>query len=369
MKKTQYLFCPGPVMVSEKVRQALLHPDMCHRVPSFENVIQKVQKDLLKIYKANEDYTILLITGSGTAANETVISSYFSADDKVLLIHNGEFGGRLEELLQIHNIKTNILKYEWGQRPDVSEIERELKKDPQITTVMMVFHETSTSVINPVQKVGELAQRYGKTYIVDGVSAVGGEDLDVVRDNIDFCTCSSNKCLASFAGVGIICAKISKLEATQNNKIRVAYLNLHRLYHMSKTLHQTPNTPSVTMFISLRAAMERIFEEGLEEQINRHKRCAQIIRDGVRKMSLELLVDDNVASNTVSSVFLPAEIPMEKFIDTMEEKGFTVYAGKGPLKPKNMFQIANMGEINEEMCDIFLKTMQETLSELSQTQS
>jgi aspartate aminotransferase-like enzyme len=80
-------------------------------------------------------------------------------------------------------------------------------------------------------------------------------------------------------------------------------------------------------------------------------------------MGLKLLVDDNVASNTVSSVFLPSEIPMAKFIKKMEEKGFTVYAGKGPLKPKNMFQIANMGEINEEICRLFLKTMEETLTE------
>jgi len=93
MKEKQYLFCPGPVMDSEKVRQALLHPDMCHRVPSFENVIQNVQNKLLEVYKANEDYAILLITGSGTAANETVISSCFTADDEVLLISNVEFGG------------------------------------------------------------------------------------------------------------------------------------------------------------------------------------------------------------------------------------------------------------------------------------
>ena len=57
---------------------------------------------------------------------------------------------------------------------------------------------------------------------------------------------------------------------------------------------------------------------------------------------------------------------MADFIGAMEEKGFTVYAGKGPLKPQNMFQIANMGEIDEEMCHIFLKTMEETLAEFKQ---
>ncbi|MCG6909029.1 MAG: alanine--glyoxylate aminotransferase family protein, partial [Deltaproteobacteria bacterium] len=61
----------------------------------------------------------------------------------------------------------------------------------------------------------------------------------------------------------------------------------------------------------------------------------------------------------------PTKIPMDKFIDIMEKKGFTVYAGKGPLKQKNMFQIANMGEVTPEMCAIFLQHMQETLTELN----
>ena len=98
MENKQYLFCPGPVMVPEQVRKALPHPDLCHRVPAFENIIVNLQHNLLKLYKANEDYTVLLITGSGTAANETVISSYFSPKDHVLLVNNGEFGCRLEEL-------------------------------------------------------------------------------------------------------------------------------------------------------------------------------------------------------------------------------------------------------------------------------
>ncbi len=358
-----YLFCPGPVMVSERVRKDLLHTDMCHRVPAFENIIQNLQNNLLKIYNADDNYTIMLITGSGTAANETVISSYFKPVDEALLINNGEFGNRLEELLQIHEVKATVLNYEWGERPKVSDVEEKLIDNPDISTIMMVYHETSTSVINPVREVGELAHHHGKSFIVDGVSAVGGEDVDVIRDHIDFCTCSSNKCLASLPGVGIICAKISKLEQSKNNKPRVAYLNLHRLYYMSKNFHQTPNTPSVTMFIALDAAVERLLEKGLEKQINRYKRCARIIRNGVKEMGLKLLIDDGIASNTVSSVFLPTEVAMDEFIGKLENKGFTVYAGKGPLKPKNMFQIANMGEINEEICRFFLKTMEETLTE------
>ena len=365
MNKSHYLFCPGPVMVPDKVRQALLHPDMCHRVPGFESVMRNIKKNLLNVFKANDEYTILLITGSGTAANETVISSYFSPEDEVLLVKNGEFGQRLEELLEIHGVKTTIIRFDKGAPAEITAIEDGLKQNPGITTIMTVFHETSTSIINPVEQMGELAHRYGKHYIVDGVSAVGGEDVNVVRDHIDFCTLSSNKCLASLPGVGIICAKKSELERTVKNPIRVAYLNLHKLYKMSETLDQTPNTPSVTMFLALDAAVEKLLEEGLENQINRYKRCAQIIRDGVSEMGLKLLADNQVASNTVTSVFLPDKILMEEFIQKMEIKGFTLYPGKGDLMERNMFQIANMGNVNEEMCAVLLKVIAETINELT----
>ncbi len=363
MEKKQYLFCPGPVMVSEQVRQVLLHPDMCHRVAAFEEVIQNIQNNLLKIFKADNEHTVLLITGSGSAANETVISSCFSDTDEVLLVNNGEFGCRLEELLQIHEVKTTVLHYEWGASPRLADIEEQLQKKPAITTIMLVHHETSTGVVNPVREIGQLAQQWGKTYIVDAVSALGGEDVDVVRDHIDFCTCSSNKCLASLPGVGIICGRKTKLEEIKNNKTRVAYLNLSRLYEMSHLRHQTPNTPSVTMFIALAAAVERLLEEGLARQIERHRRCARVIRDGVREMGLQILVEGEAASNTVTSVFLPVGVDLAGFVGRLDEKGYTVYPSKRHLKEKGMFQIANMGEINEEMCRDLLKAMAQTLEE------
>ncbi len=92
--------------------------------------------------------------------------------------------------------------------------------------------------------------------------------------------------------------------------------------------------------------MQRIPEEGLENQINRYKQSAKIIRTGVRKMGLKMLVDEKIASNTITSVMLPQDINMDAFITRLDEKGFTVYPGKRHLKKRNMFQIANMGAIN-----------------------
>ena len=152
MKKKQFLFCPGPVMVSERVHQAALHDDICHRVPGFEEVIANLRANLLIVFGANEEYTILPVTGSGTAANEAVISSYFNPDKHALVVNNGEFGCRLEEMLDVYGIPKTVLTYDWGARPDVAEIEATLKKNQEIDAVLLVFHETSTGMINPVKE-------------------------------------------------------------------------------------------------------------------------------------------------------------------------------------------------------------------------
>jgi len=230
MERGNFLFCPGPVNVADQVRKACLHPQVGHRVPYFENVIANLQTNLRQVFQAGEDHVILLITGSGTAANETVISSCFTKDDEVLVVAAGEFGYRLVELYTIHGVPTRVVGYEWGEIPIVTDVEKALKDHPSITTIATVYHETSTSVIHPIREIGNLARKYNRKYFVDAISALGGEDINVDRDHIDFCTCSSNKCLVSLAGVGIICARKSLIEETKDNPTRVAYLSLHRLY-------------------------------------------------------------------------------------------------------------------------------------------
>ena len=72
--KKPMLFSPGPVMTSEKVRNALLHYDICHRSREFEKLYKRLCTKVLKIFDADDSYKSVLISGSGTAANEAVLS-------------------------------------------------------------------------------------------------------------------------------------------------------------------------------------------------------------------------------------------------------------------------------------------------------
>jgi 2-aminoethylphosphonate-pyruvate transaminase len=364
MIEKKMLFSPGPVLTSERVKLSLYHPDMCHRRPVFEQVFRRVRENILRVFQANEDYTAVVVSGSGTAANETGLCSVIKESDEVLLIKNGEFGERLHDILNCYRLSSHVLEYPWGTAPNLSDIACLLSENEGIRWVCMVYHETSTGMRNPVYQVGKLVKKYKRKLYVDSISAVGGEDINVVRENIDVCSGVPNKALGGLPGVSFLVAKRSSIPSFEDISRRNIYLNLQTHIAIADLSEQTPNTPSVTMIVALDEALQELFDEGLENRIKRYQECSRIIRAGVKKLNLQTLITENMNSNTVTSVFLPQSIKLEEFIDEMDSQGYVVYPGKRHLFQKNLFQIANMGQIQPQDCIEFLQVLESTLNRL-----
>ena len=353
------LFSPGPVMVEESVRQSLLHYDICHRSREFEELFVAIQSKILRLFNADDSYYAVVVSGSGTSANETCLSSVFAEGDEALLINNGVFGDRLLEILTKYKVPTTNYQPGWANKPDLNEVEEILKNNDKITFVCMVFHETSTCMINPVNAIGKLAKKYGKRFFVDCVSAAGGQNIDVVDNNIDLCTSVGGKCLGCYPGAAYVCGKEELMASVSPDQGKNVYLNLGKHYQMAKNSRQTPNTPNVNLFWPLNAALDWALEkETLAGRIARYQECAKILRDGMKEMGLKFLLPEEDMSNTVTSVFLPeGSKPVLQFCDEMEDAGYTVYPGKGKYLEQNMFQVANMGAIYPEDCYKFLEVL------------
>ena len=364
MNKTK-LFSPGPVMVSDSVRQSLLHYDICHRSPEFEEMFEDTQAKILKLFNADDSYYSLIVSGSGTSANEACLSSLFREGDEVMAIHNGMFGERLIEIIAKYKIPMVDCEFPWAIYPDMRKIEEIMASHPKVKVVAMVFHETCTGMVNPVYEVGQLCKKYNKLLFVDCVSAAGGQHIDVVKNNIAVCTSVGGKCLGAFPGSAYVCARKEVLNDLTADQCRNVYLSLYKHYQSAITSHQTPNTPNVNLFWPLNTALTQIVEvETLDGRVSRYQRCAAIIRKGLRDMGMKLLLED-YTSSTVTSVFLPEGIDARTFIEVMEKKGYTFYIGKGDYANQGMIQVANMGEIYEQDCCEMLEVFKTTLAEMS----
>jgi len=367
MKQKLVLFTPGPVMTSANLKRGLSHPDIPHRRLEFEKIFARTRQNLLKLYKADQEYAVAIVTGSGTSSNETALSSIIRDEDEVLLIKNGVFGDRLDDILTCYYPK-NIHRMEntWGQQPDLEKVELTLRDNQNISWICIVFHETSTGMVNPVRKIGDIVNRYRRHLFVDCISAIGAEDIDVVRDHIDACTGSANKAISGPTGISFVCIKRAIIPSLGIDiPLRNIYLNLHKHLEYADKFNQTPNTPAVTNFIGLDIALQELFEEGLNSRIDRYQECARIIRSESGALGLSILVPEGYRSNTVTSVFLPEGVSLPEFIDEMERRGFVLYPGKGIFEEQRMFQICNMGWISPKDCKKLMIVINEVIDFLT----
>ena len=240
-----YLFTPGPVNVAENIRKAICKEDICHREEDFNCLLESIEDKLLKLFeiKKKDNYRAVVITGSGTAANESILSSVVG-DKNILILSNGEFGERLYNISKIHNTNTSTLKFDWGKQLNLERIDTYLKNN-KVDIISMVHHETSSGMLNPIEKIGELSRIHNTMFIVDCVSSAGAELIDVEKCNISFCSSSSSKAIGSYSGISFVIGKKREFEKLKYMPVKTTYLNLYKFYHFITTVSQTPNTPAV----------------------------------------------------------------------------------------------------------------------------
>jgi 2-aminoethylphosphonate-pyruvate transaminase len=348
------LFSPGPVMTSARVKAALVHHDVCHRDGDYAAVVERLQQKLRPVFGASPGHEMLLITGSGTAAMEMSISSVVPPGKKLLVIANGAFGDRLDEIAVLHGIDRVMLRYPWGTLPSPRDVARALEADPDIAAAAMIHHETSIGLLNPVGDIGRLCRARGVTLIVDAVSALGGEDVDVVRDGVDICYSSANKCLHSVSGVSFLCVAPEVWARIESIKPRVYYLDLTRHRRYLAQLRQTPFTPAVSSFYALETALDELEEQGgvvARRELYR-RRCLRI-RRVFADLGFESFTNTGRESHTISTLRLPDGLAVDTFYDGMKARGFIVYRAKNELAERHI-QIANMGELSDTTIDAFL---------------
>jgi len=355
----------GPCVVPEKVRNALLQPDIVHRETEFFEILTRTRENLMKIYKANDNYTTVIICGSGTAGLEATISSVVR-NGKLLIVSNGYYGEMLmTSIARTHNIETELLKYEWGEGIKTSDVEDKLKSDQGIKYVTMVHTETSTGILNELDEIAELVSDYDKTFIVDSTASIGAEDLDVVRSKIDFCIGSPNKCIESVPGVSMVCCDKEKLEELKDVSPRTWYLNLYNYYRYEEGLGErtgTPFTPPVQVFYALDEAFNLLLQEGVEKRRERYANLAKLVRDGFEDMGFRLFLPRETLCCCITPIRTPKNLPYQLLHDQVKEDGFIIYAGMG-TRADLFFRVGNMGQLTKNEITGFLNSVRSTLEE------
>jgi len=359
----EILLNPGPVNVSERVRAALGRGDVCHREPEVADALARTRELLLDVFDPGGEFDAVFFTGSGTAAVEAAVSSTPARGAKLLVVDNGVYGERIATMAARHAIETVRLTCAWTERPDLARIDAALGADPAIDTVALVHNETTTGLLNPVREVGEVVRRHGRVFLLDTVSGLGGENLDLDAWDVDLAASTANKCIGGIPGVSFVLVRKRTLERLrQQSSARSLYLDLAYNRHAQQGACGA-FTPAVQVLWALEEALAELAEETVETRIERFGRATALVREAAARLGLGLYLAPELCSNTISSFRLPAGVSYTRLHDLLKTRGFVIYAGQGPLAGE-IFRVATMGRVSLADYQRFTEVLREVLEEV-----
>ncbi|AQQ38514.1 MULTISPECIES: 2-aminoethylphosphonate aminotransferase [Burkholderia] len=335
------LLNPGPVTLTERVRRSLLQPDLCHRESEFFDLQDEARTRLVAAYELDPaEWAAVLMTGSGTAAVESMIAALVPQDGKLLVIENGVYGERITQIATQYGIAHDVLKHEWMQAPDLAQIAAKLDAGGY-SHVAVIHHETTTGRLNDLGAIAEVCRARGVKMLVDGVSSFGAEAIDFAGGVIDAVAATANKCLHGVPGAAFVIVRRSALTKAAS---RTYYLDLGRLAKLQDQ-RNTPFTPSVHAYYALVEALREFDEAGGWRARHAHyKALADQAQAGLAARGMPLVLPEGASSVVLRAYRLPQGVTYETLHDGLKARGFVIYAGQGGLS-KELFRISTMGAI------------------------
>ncbi|KVR45945.1 2-aminoethylphosphonate aminotransferase [Burkholderia ubonensis] len=335
------LLNPGPVTLTERVRRSLLQPDLCHRESEFFDLQDEARARLVAAYGLDPaEWAAVLMTGSGTAAVESMIAALVPQRGKLLVVENGVYGERIAQIATQYAIAHEVLKHEWMQAPDLAQIAARLDAGG-FSHVAVIHHETTTGRLNDLGAIADVCRARGVKLLVDGVSSFGAEAIDFAGGDIDAVAATANKCLHGVPGAAFVIVRRSALAQAAS---RTYYLDLGRLAKLQDQ-RNTPFTPSVHAYYALVEAL-REFDEagGWRARHARYKALADQAQAGLAARGMPLVLPEGASSVVLRAYRLPQGVTYEQLHDGLKARGFVIYAGQGGLS-KELFRISTMGAI------------------------
>jgi alanine-glyoxylate transaminase/serine-glyoxylate transaminase/serine-pyruvate transaminase len=255
------------------------------------------------------------------------------------VVVTGYFGDRLAQMCERYGAVVRRLDIPWGRACQPDDLERALAAEGA-DVVAMVQAETSTGVLNPVDRLAPLARARGALTIVDAVSSFGGQPLDVEAWSVDACYSCTQKCLGAPSGMAPVCFAPTALE--RRVPCRSFYFDLQLLqdYWLGRKYH---HTMSSAMMYALAEALAIVEEEGLEARWARHERNHHVLLDGLKPLGLSVLPREGERLWTLNAVTVPAgidEAAVRKHLLTAFD--IEIGAGLGALAGK-IWRVGLMG--------------------------
>lgn len=338
------LMGPGPSCVFDEVYAALAKPAIGHLDPYFITIMDAVKADLQTV-TGTANHLTMPMSGTGSAGMETCFVNLVERGDRVLVLINGVFGKRMEDVAGRLGAKVDVLEFEWGTPVVPEKVAAQLEKGPY-DIVAVVHAETSTGVVNPVQAIGDLVKPTGALYLADCVTSLGGMPVSMDDWNVDALYSGTQKCLSCPPGLAPLSFSDRAVEKLKTRKTKVPnwYLDLTMIMNYwegrTRAYH---HTAPINMVYALYQALRCVLDEGLDVVHARHLAAHGYLVQKLEAMGLSMYVGKESRLPMLNAVSIPQGVDDAGVRSRLlKEHGIEIGGGLGPLAGK-IWRIGLMG--------------------------
>lgn len=353
------LMGPGPVNAHPRVLRAMAADLLGQFDPEMTGYMNQVMALYRPIFGTANSWT-LLVNGTARAGIEAALVSLVAPGDTVLVVNFGRFGLLLTEILTRIGARIETVDAPWGEVVPMDAIAAAIARtSPRL--VATVHGDTSTTMAQPLDGIGDLCRAAGALSYVDATATIGGMEIAADRWGVDIVTGGLQKCLGGPSGSAPITISDRAAEAIfarrhvekgirradiadgTGPRIGSNYFDLAMIMDYWSPLRLNHHTEATTMLYAARECARIALGEGLEARFARHAAAGRAMTAGLRAMGLEVFGEDAHRMTNVTGVYIPAGVDGER-VRTLMREHFEIEIGTafGPLQGR-IWRLGAMG--------------------------
>ncbi|KAA8998981.1 alanine--glyoxylate aminotransferase family protein [Affinibrenneria salicis] len=353
------LMGPGPINADPRVLRAMSSQLIGQYDPIMTGYMNEVMALYRQLFRTDNRWT-MLVDGTSRAGIEAILLSALRPGDKVLVPVFGRFGHLLCEIARRCRAEVHIIEAPWGEVFSPERIEDAIiRVRPRM--LLTVQGDTSTTMLQPLQPLGEICRRHDVLFYTDATASFGGNPLETDAWGLDAVSAGLQKCLGGPSGSSPVTLS-PRMEAVIRRRncveqgIRTAshqdgddemiysnYFDLGMIMDYWGPERLNHHTEATSMLFAARECARLILEEGVDQTVERHRLHGGAMAAGISNMGLTLFGDARHRMNNVMGVVIPPHIDGEQVRRLLlEDFAIEIGTSFGPLQGK-IWRIGTMG--------------------------
>lgn len=347
------LFIPGPTEVREDVLKEMSRPIIGHRTKDMSDLYERIHNNLQKFFETKHE--VMVFTASGTGMMEGSIRNVIQ--DDVIHCTNGSFSERWFEISKANGKNAERIEYEWGKAAKAKDLEEKFRIK-NYEGIALTHNETSTGVRTPIDDFFKLAREHNSLLLVDAVSSLAGDLINV--NNADVLFAPTQKSFGLPPGLVTVFISPEAMEKAKTVKSRGYYFDFLSMKNYYDEKKQIPATPAISLFYALDYQLEKMIKEGMEARYRRHRQMASTVQKWA-KDNFALFAEPGYESVTVTTVTNTRNINVDAMNKALKAKWMSISNGYGKLREKT-FRIAHMGDLTPSEIQELLEAIDEIIT-------